>query len=219
MKILILVLSSVNETYYSLMKKQQDTWDSVENNDIKTVYYYGEGGGFKKIKENSYEYGAECPDTFKMMHWKFYLVLKEIINDDWDYIFRTNSSSYVDKENLLKFAKNLPSENCYCGVEGTFLKDNSIVNFASGSGMFLSKDVVNILINSDYSSDEQEYEDVYIGYILNSNNIYPTPGAKRADLQNNNYGDLDTYHFRCISKDDRQIDLDRMEEIYKKMKR
>lgn len=211
MKILILVLSCLDEPYYSLMKKQQETWDSVENENIKTIYYYGNGGGFKKVNKNSYEYGAECSDSYKMMHWKFYLLLKDIINTDWDYIFRTNSSSYVDKENLLKFAQNLPSENCYCGISAGY--------YASGSGIYMSRDIVNTLINSDYSSDEQNYEDMYIGDILKSNNIGVTPGAKRTDLDNNDYGDLETYHFRCKSDTDRKLDLIRFEEIYKKMKR
>jgi hypothetical protein len=211
MKILILVLSCLDEPYYSLMKKQQETWDDVENEKIRTIYYYGNGGGFKKIKQNSYEYGADCSDSYKMMHWKFYLLLKEIINDEWDYIFRTNSSSYVDKENLLKFAENLPSENCYCGM--------SWGHYASGAGFFLSKDAASIIINSNYSSDEQDFEDMYIGNILYSNNVLVTHGAKRADLDNGDYGDLDTYHFRCKSDIDRQIDLVRFDEIYKKMKK
>jgi hypothetical protein len=220
MKILILVLSCLDEPYYSLMKKQQDTWDSVENENIRTIYYYGKGGGFKKIKENSYEYGAECPDSFKMMYRKFYLLLKEIINDDWDYIFRTNSSSYVDKENLLKFMQNLPSKNGYGGVSSQCVIENSIICFVSGAGIFLSKDAASVIVNSDYSSDEESIsEDVYIGKILNNKDIYPTFGAQRVDLDSNHYSDLNTYHFRCSSNTDRQIDLDRMEEIYEKMKR
>jgi hypothetical protein len=210
MKILILVLSCLDEPYYSLMKKQQDTWDNVENENIKTIYYYGNGGGLKKVKNNSYEYGAECSDSYKMMHWKFYLLLKEIISDDWDYVFRTNSSSYVDKENLLKFSENLPSKNCYCGINAGY--------YASGSGIFLSRDVVEILLNSDYSSDEIDYEDMYIGDILKSNNVCVTPGAKRIDLDSNYNLDIDTYHFRCKSDINRQLDLKRFEEIYEKMK-
>jgi hypothetical protein len=210
MKILVLVLSCLDEPYLSLMKKQQDTWDDIENENVKTIYYYGNGGGFKKVKQNSYEYGADCSDSYRMMHWKFYLLLKEIINDEWDYIFRTNSSSYIDKENLLKFAENLPSEKCYCGYPW--------LHYISGAGMFLSRDVVNILLNSNYFNGEVEYEDMYIGDILRDNNIPAAPIFKRAVLDEDDYGDSDTYHYRCKSWMDRQIDFVRFDEIHKKVK-
>ena len=67
-----------------------------------------------------------------MMHWKFLLTLREVINEEWDYIFRTNTSSYVSKNRLIEFSKNLPKEKCYCGIDGG--------GFASGAGFFLSKD-------------------------------------------------------------------------------
>jgi hypothetical protein len=210
MRILILVLSCLEEPFYSLMKKQQETWDSVQNENIKTIYYYGNGGGFKHINGDSFEYGAESSDEYSLMHWKFYLLLQEIINDDWDYVFRTNSSSYVDKDNLLNFAKTLPTEKCYCGIDGG--------DYASGSGFFLSKDVVKVLLNSNYSNNRKPFEDLYIGKILKDNGINVTPGAKRADLDNNDYVDLDTYHFRCKSMIDRRLDLDRFDKIFKKMK-
>jgi hypothetical protein len=210
MKILILVLSCLDKPFDLLMKRQQETWDSIPNENIKTIYYYGNGGGFKKINENIFEYGAESSDEYEFMHWKFYLLLKEIINDDWDYIFRTNSSSYVDKENLLKFAETLPKEKCYCGIIEQF--------YSSGCGFFLSKDVANTLLNSNYSSDRQDFEDMYIGRVLMSCGIGVTPGATRADLDNGNFGNLNTYHFRCKSTDvTRNLDLLRFDEIFKKM--
>ena len=210
MKILILVLSCLEKPFDLLMKKQQETWDSIPNKDIKTIYYYGNGGGFKKINENTYEYGAESSDEYEFMHWKFYLLLKEIINDDWDYIFRTNSSSYVDKENLLKFAETLPKEKCYCGILNNF--------YASGCGFFLSRDVVEVLLNSNYSSDKQEYEDMYIGEkLVYHNEIGVTPGATRADLDKGDFGNSNTYHFRCRLYTDitREINLARFDEIFK----
>ena len=51
MKILILVLSCLDKPFDLLMKRQQETWDSIPNENIKTIYYYGNGGGFKKINE------------------------------------------------------------------------------------------------------------------------------------------------------------------------
>jgi hypothetical protein len=212
MKILILVLSCLENPFDLLMKKQQETWDSIPNENIKTIYYYGNGGGFKKINETIYEYGAESSDEYEFMHWKFFLLLKEIINDDWDYIFRTNSSSYVDKENLLKFAKTLPKEKCYCGINVDHF-------YASGCGFFLSRDVVEVLLNSNYSSDKQSYEDMYIGHLLYHNGIGVTPGATRSDLDIGDFGDSNTYHYRCRSYTDitRELNLLRFDELFKKI--
>ena len=62
MKILILVLSCKSDPYDKLMAAQQKTWDSISVPGVKTVYYYGEGGGFKEITDYSMEFGADTGD-------------------------------------------------------------------------------------------------------------------------------------------------------------
>jgi hypothetical protein len=62
--------------------------------------------------------------------------------DEFDYIIRTNLSSFYVFSRLFKFLTTLPTEKCYCGVQGQ--EDNW--TFASGSGFILSPDLVKLLV-------------------------------------------------------------------------
>jgi len=60
-------------------------------------------------------------------------------NYAFQYIFRTNSSSYVNLLKLLKLTESLPKTGVYAGFEGRILRETA---FASGAGYLLSRDIV-----------------------------------------------------------------------------
>ena len=60
-------------------------------------------------------------------------------NHDFDFIFRTNTSSYVDAARLLQRLHDMPKSGVYAGFVGTALGK---LKFASGAGILLSRDVV-----------------------------------------------------------------------------
>ena len=90
MRLLVLVLSCRKPPYDALWEAQQRTWDSVSVPDVSTLYYW-------------------C-DELATMPWRLKLALDSAWDARWDMIFRTNSSSYVDKARLLAKAKTLPTE-------------------------------------------------------------------------------------------------------------
>lgn len=216
MKVLILVLSCLRDPYDKLMKAQQRTWDSVDVPGVETIYYYGDNTGFKKISHYSREFGADSRDDLKQAHWKYTLTLREVMSQDWDFIFRTNASSYVHKRELLKMAEKLPNEKCYCGRPG----DCNM--FASGSGHFISRDVAQILVDEmqcNIGSDVNYVpDDVYIGQILIKNHgLSVTPGSERVDYYSDGHNrDFKTYHYRCKNEDNRQGDIDAFEWLFQK---
>ena len=116
MKIKIMVLSSTLEPYNKLMQAQKDTWDSIEHKDISTVFYYGDQLPDGVSPGDKRDLPVNCSNDYNMMHWKFKLALNEVLKEDWDYIFKTNSSSYIDKHNLYIKALTLPIKECYCGL-------------------------------------------------------------------------------------------------------
>lgn len=215
MRILIMVLSSEKPPYNALMKAQQETWDSIEVEGVQTVYYYASSLQEAALKYNityltdsSDEVCFPTSDEYNMMHWKFKLALAFIQDAryDYDFIFRTNSSSYVDKEALLKFAKTLPKEKCYCGINGG--------TYASGAGFFISRDCAEILA---YEIDEHPHgaEDILIGSILSEFGITITPGAIRCDMDNLQSEIKDTYHYRCkVNRNGERIDDEIMMKIF-----
>ena len=121
-------------------------------------------------------------------------------NEDFDFIFRTNMSSVVDLNKLYNFVIN--NKNDYSGVIG---RHNNI-NFASGAGILLSKQICSNLITYKNLLNYNLLDDVSIGLLFQSNNvsIFPLTRFEAYNYENNvnqitkemikNY-----YHFRCKS--------------------
>jgi hypothetical protein len=188
MKILIMVLSCVKPPYDALHAAQLNTWDSIDVKGVDTLYYW-------------------C-DEYNMMHIPFREALKERVNlFDYDFIFRTNASSYVNKKALLLKAESLLKEKCYCGINGG--------GHASGSGVFISKDLFQYIIDG-LKDEKHGAEDVYIGQVLKGHGIDVTPGAQRFDLTHKNDILSTHYHYRCKSDtEDRSKDIIGFNKIHK----
>jgi len=212
MKILILVLSCQKEPFLEMRKVQQETWDSVQVEGVDTVYYIGGGSGvhsFNQINPSSRELILPCSDDYNMMHWKLKQALLVLNYKDYDLIFKTNSSSYIHKKLLVEFAKQLPTEKVYCGIDAEM--------FASGCGVFFSQDCIEILLKhyDDYPSPS---EDGLTGSYLRQNGIWVTYGAKRVDIcvsYNHHLIHEKCYHYRCKHDHDRKQDMFVMKELFK----
>ena len=212
MRILILVQGCDDSPYDDLMKTQMETWDSIDNPNTLTVYFIADSKASFSYFKGSKLYLA-CSEAYNMMHYRQKLALDIICEDDkvgqWDYIFRTNASSYVNKTELLEFAKSLPKEKCYCGIDGG--------SYASGAGVFLSRDVVDI-IRANTDDSPTAYEDAFMGAIIGRAGVKITQGAKRFDIDHNNYNNIPkAYHYRCKSDTtDRSKDITAFKKIFEK---
>lgn len=209
MKIIILVLSKKdNGVYHQLENKIRKTWQT--NNDvIKTFYYYGDSDHFKVIGDEIY---TENIDILENIGYKTIDSFKYIYqNLEFDYIYRTNSSSYINIDGLINFIKDKPRDNFYAARVN--FEKHSGQKFGSGSGYFLSKDLVNFIIKNEKKWNHKLIDDVALGDLLLSNGFqltpsyrldiddiidgYPFSNGKRINLEDfKNF-----FHFRCKSKD------------------
>lgn len=228
MKILILVLSYNEPPYRELMQAQQATWDAVEVEGVRTVYYHG-GELIDMNKrlpyydtiydcpnKSSTQIGFQCTDEYYYMAAKFKKALEYVADFDYDIIFRTNSSSYVNKQRLKEFAATLPTEKLYAGW--TFPDSNSEDKgmCVSGAGIFLSRDTAEILRDEIDPQFEME-EDVYCGRILRKHGIVPIDDRSRVDYPQQQWKDLKKpYHIR-FKTEDRIKDAENMKLVHQKI--
>lgn len=219
MRILILVLSYTETPIYAgLMQAQQETWDSFELPvGCATIFYTGAGVAYKIKYMSGYQkvsHVEACSDAYYQMHWKFKLALDFVETMGWqyDYIFRTNSSSYINKEKLLKRAETLPKEKCYAGWS---LGEKEAV---SGAGIWLSPDMVDIL-REEIPPGEQCEEDILIGRILHKKHgIEIIDDKSRFDVTEENieYADLSRDHYR-FKTGDRLQDIRNMYRLHQRI--
>lgn len=227
-KILIMVLSYNEGAFAQLMRTQQNSWDDIECPYTKTIYYHG--GLYKQeVIKFSLRHGNstkswerlefDITDEYYHMAGKFKMALQHIFderfgNQDFDLIFRTNSSSYVNKKSLLEFAEKLPKEKLYAGW--TFEDSNDDKGLCvSGAGIWLSRDTAEILMKQIDTEKEIE-EDVEIGRILRRNGITAIDDKSRFDIPLH-FGivPFDRYHYRCKSGPANRIaDIGNMKKLH-----
>lgn len=216
-KILILILSCRHPVYEQIRINGIDkTWNSISTANTKTYYYYGNNSKAYHDENNIYVTSEDS----------FYAILNKTLetfeyclqNFDFDYIFRTNSSSYVNKKKLSEWLDNKPIENFYSGVPGI----NKDVRYASGCGYSISRDLVEYCVKNknkiDFSkiSGGQE-DDLAIGTLLKHIDIFPAP---RQDVECNTeyvYDIENQFHYRCKCQNDRSIDIAQMQNIHNKI--
>jgi hypothetical protein len=204
-KILILVLSYNSPPFDVLMKTQQQTFDSIEVEGVETMYYHGGFDPENILTEKYYgmiaggaswsQRAFKCTDKYYYMSAKFKKALEWAKDDEYDYIFRTNSSSYVNKKALVEFSKTLPTEKLYAGW--TFVDSEDFGGACvSGAGIWLSRDTANILMEEIDPIKEIE-EDVYCGRILRKHGIEAIDDKSRYDVNEfHDYIPTDRYHYR-----------------------
>lgn len=214
MKVLILVLSADFEPYTILTNGIKSTWASYTLPGIEIFFYYG-----KSDKNNTsndiYLNSIECSENVGRKTLEMFEYIKDM---DFDYIFRTNSSSYVNQEKLLEFLIDKEKINFYCGIIG--ICSNTRSNFASGCGYFLSKDLIKLVLDNKSQWNHNINDDVALSKLLQSLNVSISDKAIRLDILSTNIDSLDIYnmyHFRC-KQNNRNDDVLIMKKLHNELK-
>ncbi len=221
-KTLTLILSS--NTYPSLrnMKMQKKLLLNQNMNFANNIYWYRSGNEailqnkkYKVVKNDLY---LDADDSSLGMGEKTLLAFEWALeNFDFDFLMRTNTSSYINYQNLNRYIKDnyLDQEYVYSGaIHETNDVDNNTVKFASGSAFLLNRKTVNLIVeNKDYW-DHQYWDDVSLAILLSNQNISPVEGLRFDITGNITKQSVDTsyYHYRCRS--DNHYGYPRFLEIY-----
>jgi hypothetical protein len=208
MKIIILVLTYLDDKIYSKFYEQQNkTWNSVDFPGVQTFFNIN-GGNSKEIKGHFII--NDLPETISNEGYKIINCFEKTLDFDYDYIFHTNSSSYIDKELLYEWLLDKPRNNFYSGVVGKWHG----FEFASGCGFALSKDLVKLILNNQNMWEHGTSDDATLGVMMSKLGIkvYPAP---RFDLITTDIVEIpeNYFHYRCKTNN-RNFDIENMERIF-----
>ncbi len=194
MKVLVANPSIKTQGFLSLEQAQLSTWMSKDLPNVKSFFYYG---STTSTSFKNRELHIKCDEGINITIKTLKMFEYCLDNFDFDFIFRTNLSSYVNLNRLYKYCKTLPQENIYQGHIGV----HQGIKFASGSGILLSKDVVKI-ITSMYPKIKSFglNDDPYIGKILSSQNISLNSLPRFNYLHNSNINSIKKYHNEDLIK-------------------
>ena len=166
MKILILVLSHLEDGYESFIDMQKKTWDSIEVPGIETFFYYAS----KSEIEKPNEWNINCDGSLENTYNKMILAFKRALDYQWDYLFRTNSTSYVVKSELLKMYSELDPLNTIGGQLGPYPHCFKKTGHIQGFSVMISRDIVQLLVDK-YPEGKGIDVEVMSRYLFDNENI------------------------------------------------
>ena len=193
MNLVVLVLDSFTQNSIRNSKIQKSTWVKDVSNYCEVLFYKG---GLETIR-SGHDLLLNCSDSYSDMGIKSLKAFEWVdSNLSYDYIFRTNTSSYVNCKNLIHYLKKIREEGSdYCGYIGNY----DGIEYVSGSGIILSEHAIKSIIRYKSELDTEIVEDVAFGKLLKLNEISPIKG-KRKDIESHKdirNIDSDEYHIRC----------------------
>jgi hypothetical protein len=228
--VVILVLCSSNQNFKKLEHAIKETWFNYGNDEVE-ILFYADNDAFEIKSQHPVFDGCNlilpCHDGYHNCGVKTLLALDWVRqNYEYRYIYRSNLGAYVNPDKLLTFLTDKPARRFYCGIVG---EDSAHfgrpVKFASGSGYFLSRDVVDIVAENYRMWDHSAIDDVALGDLLSKFDIAIDKSARRLNLCNDRrfyqIGDRtvdsipknEIYHVRLRS-DNREQDIERMRQLY-----
>lgn len=167
MKVLVLVQSIDKDGYRELIQTQKETWDAIPHSQVKTVFYF----------PDPHKEGWFGQDLYVRSNTHYYLMfnhaieaMRRCLEYEWDYLFKTDNSTYVCKHELVKILQNKPREHYFGGqpYEGPPSPDCNWP-FMWGEGIALSRDLVEFLVEFYGTRVPACYygaEDMFIGRCL-----------------------------------------------------
>ena len=153
---------------------------------------------------------TDVPETYAMVTAKLFAALKHVLaTEEFDYLFRTNTSTYVDRQGLLEFAEVQPRSGYWGGFLGVF----EGITFTSGTGTLLSRDCVEMALAAEW--DWALLDDVALGRVLCSLGIEAQPIARPIleSTEEATNADLDAFYWRCKGVHERN-DVEIMRELH-----
>ena len=160
-------MSSNNDFFRHQNEIIRNTWGK----DVDVLFYEGD---YYIDNINGDVLELNCKDTIDWTYAKTYYALK-YVNDnlDYDYIFRTNTSTYINTKLLQAFVDSLEDTQVLWTSELYSLSEGiapyPLTLYGRGNGLLFSKELVELFIRIGINFLYMNVvDDLYIGNVLNS---------------------------------------------------
>src|SRR5690349_21252351 len=130
MKTLVLVLASRESPYPALVEAIRRTWARATVVDVEVLFYFG--GDALSVSE--WAVYLPVPDDSRRLGDKTIACFEQVLSThEFDLVFRTNCTTYVDLANLRHYVSTEAAAVGYYAGKGA---SHDSVDFAVGSGYF-----------------------------------------------------------------------------------
>ena len=215
-RIVVLVISSREEPYAVITRKgQRSTWSLESVPGVDVIYYYSDPTVTSPQRdccelvlpgeEGTLGIGVRTAQAFNYVLENY---------PQLQYVYRTNTSSYVHLPGLVAYLDSCATRGLYSGILG----EHEGQVFVSGSGYALSSDLVQLAVVGSSRMRTDIPDDLALSTLLIGDlGVVPTY-CPRQDIIND--GLLPTvdvtsfFHYRCKSDGERFFDILAMHHIF-----
>jgi hypothetical protein len=219
-RILVLVLGALVPPYPALIRTIKRTWAARDVADIDVLFYYG---GAELARHGRDLYLPVSDSYWSAGHKTLRAFDYALASVEFDLLFRTNCSSYVDLPNLRDYVhRSAEPERFYAGPAGRHSTVDDLTgvredfHLAYGFGYLLSRDVVELIVNRQADWDHSLTDDFALGKLLTESGIplVPMPHLVVDYISSARGIDTSQFLFRCKTDSSmRQGDVDIFLEI------
>lgn len=217
-KMVFVVIASPSKQYNAMKEILMKFMNSYDN--IKTFFIYGKVDKSTVFTSDNDLYFDNVKESLRPgILDKTVLALKHIDEHyKYEYIMRTNLSSFFVMDRLMSYVDTLPKDKCLTGV----IYNNWPRPFTSGAGTIMSADVARYLYQNAKGLIRSHPDDVAMGYLLVPVFGIHIPCDKwRFDYDEHNPVKLDDdsiipddyFHFRLKNRN-RDLDVHNMKVLY-----
>ena len=213
-RVLVLVLSADAGVYEQMTEVIRATWGRGTRDDFRVIYYYGrrphgphppQGG----VVQEGDVMVADIPAGMYSILPETLMVYDHVRRTlpGYDYLYRCCAGSYLVRDELLSWVRDKLRERFYAGVHGAY--GESTWHFASGSGYFLSRDLVDLIVDHagqilSYYPADHYMDDVAVGRFLAEQGVNPAD-APRVD--DSIVPQIGQYHYHLGAHPERMLAL------------
>ena len=166
-KLLILIIDSEQEEIYKFAKNIWETNLKISNSKVFYLNTTNEITDDKVYLKNKHLYSKHHSSmNYRIIDKTLKAFKYSLVHEDFDFILRTNLSSFFDIVSLINYLNDSPTTNFYSGSIEYFPYNlnniNTYLSFCSGSGFIVSKDLVERLVHDKESCPIDFPDDVWI---------------------------------------------------------
>lgn len=179
-KILNSILHADLELYNKVSCISRSTWMKSKHKDIFSFFYQGGSDKTELIEDVLY---LDCEDVFEhdkpgalpvgVLSYRKMLLMFEycLQNFDFDFIFRTSSSTFVNYNLLSNFLKTKKPYKFYGGCVRRGIQ--KFPPYIHGHAILISRDLVELFVANvaDHNSESMGHDDVILGDFLGRSSV------------------------------------------------
>jgi hypothetical protein len=225
MKIVIAIVCCEDGGDHTLLVNSiRKTWGKTANANVEIWYLWANN----RKQKGGRDFVIKMEEGYGSMMIKILDFIEFYKEQDFDYLMKVNTGSYVDVDRLFSFLEDKPRKKFYCGTPGRLID----IHFVSGSGIIFSRDLALLMAKNRNEFGVEHIDDVAIGLFMQNNGVEIYPKAIRLTYHGDGkilqigedvipepeFDYNKVYHYRLRSKDgERDVDCAHMHRLFKEL--